>query len=61
VVEDSTLVVNPGLLTKATTGGTYAVITVHPIARGQLENAGGDNVEMKHSIQERTQIEIKRI
>jgi DNA polymerase alpha subunit B len=61
VVDDSTLVVNPGLLTKATTGGTYAVITVHPIARGQLDNAGGDDVEMKHSIQERTRIEIKRI
>jgi hypothetical protein len=60
-VLDSTVVVNPGHLTRDTTGGTYAIIDVHPIKRETLENAGGDNVELQHAIQERTRVEIKKI
>lgn len=61
VLDNSTVVVNPGLLTRATMGGTYAVLDVHPLARETLENAGGDEVELKHNIQDRTRVEIKRI
>jgi DNA polymerase alpha subunit B len=61
VLDNSTVVINPGLLTRATVGGTYAVVNVHPISRDTLENAGGDDVEMKHNLQDRTCVEIKRI
>lgn len=58
---ESTLVVNPGHLTKGTTGGTYAMMSIHPIERETLENAGGDDVELEHAIQDRVSVEIKRI
>jgi len=60
-VLDSTVVVNPGHLSRDTVGGSYATMEVHPIKRETLENAGGDDVEMLHSAQERTIVEIKRI
>ena len=58
---DSTVVVNPGHLAKGTTGGTYAVMDIHPLDRDVLEAAGGDDVEMDHLMQDRMSIEIKRI
>jgi DNA polymerase alpha subunit B len=58
---DSTLVVNPGHLAKGTTGGTYAVMNIYPMQREALENAGSDEVEVEHAIQDRVSIEIKRI
>lgn len=60
VLED-TVVVNPGQLTKGTTGGTYAIMEIHPLKRETLEAAAGTNVEMKHSLQDRIRVEIKRI
>ena len=60
-VLDGTLVVNPGRLTRDTTGGTFATIHVHPFKRETLENAGGDSVELLHAIPERAEVDIKRI
>lgn len=60
-VLDSTVVVNPGQLARGTTGGTYAVIEVHPIKRETLENAGGEDVEVLHAVHDRTKIEVKQI
>ena len=61
VLDNSVVVVNPGLLARASTGGTYAVLDLHLISRDTLENAGGDNVELKHNLQDRTGVVIKRI
>ena len=33
------LVVNPGMLTKGSSGGTYADITIHPVAENKLREA----------------------
>lgn len=60
-VLDSTVVVNPGHLCRDTTGGTYAIMEVHPIKRDKLENAGSEDVQMQHGVNERTRVEIKRI
>lgn len=60
-VLDSTVVVNPGRLTRDTMGGTYATIDVHPVKRDILENAGGDDVELPHNVHQRARVEIKRI
>ena len=60
-IMDNTVAINPGHLGKGTTGGTYAVLEIHPITRELLENAGGDDVQLPHAIQDRTRVEIKRI
>lgn len=60
-VLDSTVVVNPGHLVRGSSGGTYAIMEVHPIGRDTLENSGGDDVEMEHSLPDRVRVEIKRI
>ena len=60
-VLDSTLVINPGHLTKDTTGGTYAIMEVHPFLRDDLEQMGGSHMEMQHAVQNRTRVEIRRI
>lgn len=57
----STVVINPGHLSKNTTGGTYAVMDIHPIPRETLENAGGDDVEIEHNISERLRVEIRKV
>ena len=56
-----TVVVNPGHLSKNTTGGTYAVMDIHPMKRDELENAGGDDVELEHNIADRLRLEIRKI
>jgi len=62
VMGGSTIVVNPGELTKGTTGGTYAVMDVHPMEREGLEKAvrEGDE-EMEHGVKDRVRVDIKRI
>jgi DNA polymerase alpha subunit B len=60
-VLNGTVVVNPGHLSRGITGGTYAVMEVHPIKRETLETAGGGEVEMEHNVQDRIRVEIKRI
>lgn len=60
-VLDSTIVVNPGLLTKAGTGGTYATMQVHPLHRETLENVANSGVEMANSVTTRSKVDIIRI
>lgn len=60
-VLDSTLVVNPGNLSRDSTGGSYAVIEIHPMKRDVLENAGGRDVLVPHDVHQRSRVEIKRI
>ena len=57
---EDAIVVNPGLLTKGNTGGTYAMLEVEPIERATLDNSDG-KVEMEHKICSRIQVEVKRI
>lgn len=59
VLED-TVVVNPGHLSKNTTGGSFAVMDIHPMKRDDLEKAG-DNVELPHNVADRTRLEIRKI
>jgi DNA polymerase alpha subunit B len=59
-VLDSTLVLNPGHLTKGTTGGTYAIMDIRPMARDALDKYT-DDVELPHSIQDRIKVQVKRI
>lgn len=61
VCHDQSLVVNPGHLTRNTTGGTYAVLDVHPLEGESLEKVGGDDVRMAHAIAQRTRVEIRKI
>lgn len=59
-VLDTTVVVNPGHLTKGTAGGTYAMMDVHPMKKEDLEKAlDGDNVVK--GVQDRLRVDIKRI
>ncbi len=64
-VLDTTIVVNPGELTKNVTGGTYAVIDVHPRERDVGENGleAGDNAReiASQRVQDRVRVDIKRI
>jgi DNA polymerase alpha subunit B len=57
---DNTVVVNPGHLTKGTTGGTYAIMEIHPIKRETLDQAG-DDVQLPHASNDRIHVEVKRI
>ena len=64
------LVINPGFVTKATSGGTYSVMTIHPPAKEGLEQEmggekGGDSSQktklVTHKVIERAQVDIVRI
>lgn len=59
-VLESSVVLNPGHLTKGITGGTYSIMDIHPMKRENLENSG-DEVQLLHNIQDRVNILIKRI
>ena len=53
---------NPGELTKNTTGGTYAEIDIHPMKRETLENGMAANMEEKgKGVHDRVRVDIKRI
>ena len=64
-VLDTTIVVNPGELTKNVTGGTYAVIDVHP--KKSMEAGGGEEKDVVmeddqyQGVQDRVRVDIKRI
>jgi DNA polymerase alpha subunit B len=59
-VLESTMVLNPGHLTKGATGGTYATMEIRPIASDALDDAL-DDVELPHNVHDRIQVEVKRI
>mmetsp|Transcript_5284 Transcript_5284/g.9614 ORF Transcript_5284/g.9614 Transcript_5284/m.9614 type:complete len:649 (-) Transcript_5284:46-1992(-) len=54
------LVVNPQQLSKGSTGGTFATITIHPMPREELEKAG-EGVEMPHKVAERARVQVQKI
>ena len=54
------VVVNPGGLTKNTTGGTFAVLDVHP-AKDEVIASLGEEEEVENGIIERIRVDIKRI
>lgn len=58
VLDNSTIAVNPGLLTRDTTGGTYAIMDIHPLPRESIETSG---VEHSHRLVDRSHLEIKKI
>lgn len=57
---DSTIVVNPGHLSKRTTGGTYAIMEIHPVKRDTLDQSA-DDVQLQHALKDRICVEVKRI
>jgi len=59
----STIVVNPGHLTKGTTGGTYSVMNIHPMKMKKFESleSSGGNAKITHDVQDRMRVQIKRI
>lgn len=59
-VLESTIAVNPGHLTKGTTGGTYALMEIQPLSRDVFDDAS-DDVELPHNVPDRIQVEVKRI
>lgn len=61
VLNNTTIVVNPGLLTKDTVGGTYSIIDIHPIDRTSLEDLGVSDVTIENQIVDRSVIEIRKI
>jgi DNA polymerase alpha subunit B len=60
-----TLVVNPGQLVKGSSGGTYAMLTIHPLPEPVLKAGMGVPAEeqqpMLHSVHSRTRVEILKI
>jgi DNA polymerase alpha subunit B len=56
----STIAVNPGHLTKGTTGGTYAIMEIQPLSRDVFDDAR-DSVELPHNVPDRIQVEVKKI
>jgi DNA polymerase alpha subunit B len=65
-VVDSSIVVNPSLLTKASAGGTFARFTIYPMdkqeLKGELRSAQSDpNLAIEHKVWERSKVEIIRI
>jgi hypothetical protein len=56
------LVINPGLLVKYTSGGSYAVMDIHPLKENDLRDAkiAGKSSSL-HSVSERASVLIKKI
>ena len=56
---DGTLVLNPGLLAKNTSGGSYARLSVHPLTRTDDQQRAQD--PLAHAAPQRTRVDILRI
>jgi hypothetical protein len=56
------LVINPGQLVKVSSGGSYAVLDIHPLKENDLRDAkiAGKSSTL-HSISERASVQIKKI
>ena len=57
---EHTMAVNPGHLTKATTGGTYSLMKIHPMKKEKLA-AANDDTKITHDVSDRMEVEIKKI
>lgn len=59
---NGTLVINPGTITKNSSGGTYAELNIHPMEEKMIRDAIIDNVTaLEHSTSSRTLASIARI
>ena len=60
---NGTLIINPGFLTKMTSGGTYAELTIHPMSEDHLkkevEKGGAEGIV--HDVCSRVEVTISRI
>ena len=61
LIDGNTVVVNPGCLTRAASGGTYAIMEIQPIRKDLLDNASGDDTAIPHKVNERINVTVKRI
>jgi DNA polymerase alpha subunit B len=59
-IAGSTMVVNPGYLTKRSTGGTYAVMELYPVDKKKL-NSVAETEQLPHGVQDRLHVQVKRI
>ena len=55
------MAVNPGHLTKGTTGGTYSVMNIDPIKKEKLKTHKNDDQKIAHDVQNRMKVQIKKI
>lgn len=60
-VLDTTVVVNPGTLAKGTSGGTYAVMDVHPMKKEDLEKSMETDNGLEKGMQDRLRVDVIRI
>lgn len=66
-VLESTIVINPGHLTKGTTGGTYATMEIAPPPIGSdtlllaKDDDDKEEVLLPHNVQDRMKVQVKRI
>ncbi|KAF9585087.1 DNA-directed DNA polymerase alpha subunit pol12 [Lunasporangiospora selenospora] len=65
---DNVMMVNPNQLSKAQTGGTFAVLTIHPMAQDYLSDAvmimddeDERTMSMYHRVYERCRVDIVRV
>lgn len=56
-----TLIINPGYLSKGSTGGTFAEINIHPIDRGVIQTGVIENKLISKQIPSRTSVNILKI
>lgn len=60
LTSSSCLAVNPGLISKGTTGGTYASIQIYPMKKEFIDQLG-DQIKIEHGVQERVNVSIRKI
>lgn len=60
-VVDNVVCVNPGALTKSKSGGTYARMSIVPMARDVVHNERVDEDYLEHQIWDRARVDIVRV
>lgn len=60
VTSSSCVAINPGLLSKGTTGGTFASIQIYPLKNDFIDNLH-DKVSIEHGVEERVNVSILKI
>ncbi len=60
VTSSRCLVINPGLISKGTTGGTFASIQIYPLKNDFIDQLH-DNVTIEHGVEERVNVSILKI
>jgi DNA polymerase alpha subunit B len=58
-ISDETIVLNPGYLVKGATGGSYAVIDIHPMKVDKLTESEDDEIAI--ALKDRIRVEIRKI